>query len=330
MNEMPLVSVILPVRNEAGFIERTLRTVFDQTYPHEKTEIIVADGMSSDQTCEIIKRLQAENPNLHRIDNPGQIAATGLNAAILHARGEIVIRVDGHTEIEPDYVMQCVETLKRTKADNVGGKMSPVGHTLFAQAVCLATSTPFGIGGGRFHYSNNEEEVDTVYLGAWRKEIFDRIGFFDENLVRNQDDEFNYRIRKGGGRIVLSPSIKSQYHVRSSASKLWKQYFEYGFWKVRVLQKHPRQMSLRQFVPPFFAAAFLAALVKALFFEQAMPLVLVGGAYALANLTASAAAGAKYGFKKALCLPAIFSILHFSYGTGFLWGLIRFSGKWKK
>jgi succinoglycan biosynthesis protein ExoA len=151
----------------------------------------------------------------------------------------MIVRVDGHTIIAPDYVEKCVQALIKSGAENAGGKMNAVSTTPFGQVVVAATSSPFGVGGARFHYSDQEEWVDTVYLGAWRREVFEKIGLFDEELVRDQDDEFNYRLREYGGKILLSPEIKSEYTVRSTPPALWKQYFQYGFWKVRVLQKHP-------------------------------------------------------------------------------------------
>jgi len=237
--------------------------------------------------------------------------------------------VDGHTEIAPDYVRQCVTALKNSGADNVGGRMIAVGNTPFGEAVALATSTPFGVGGARFHYSDKEEWVDTVYLGAWPREVFQRIGFFDEELVRDQDDEFNYRLRENGGRILLSPHIKSTYYGRSSVHALWRQYFQYGFWKVRVLQKHPRQMRPRQFVPPLLASAIIVAFVLALFSGPGRWLLaVVVGTYGMANLAASLWVAANKGWQYLVRLPLVFAILHIGYGTGFLVGLIRFADRW--
>ena len=190
-----------------------------------------------------LQTFQQQHDNLILLDNPGQIVPTGINAALKIARGSIIIRIDGHTAIAPDYIAQCVRALEQSKADNVGGRMDAVGSNAFARAVALATSSPFGIGGSRFHYSQKEEWVDSVYMGAWRRDAFEKYGLFDEELVRNQDDEFNYRMRKQGGKILLNPKIKSNYTVRCSAVKLFRQYYQYGFWKVRVFQKHPSQMS---------------------------------------------------------------------------------------
>jgi len=326
----PLVTVVMPILNEDAFLERSLGSVLAQDVPADRLEIIVADGMSDDGTREALDRLAERHPNLIVIDNPGRIVATGLNAAIRRARGEFVVRVDGHTEIDPDYVRRCVEALERTGADNAGGRMRAEGGGAFGEAVALATSSPFGVGGARFHYSEREEWVDTVYLGAWRREVFDRIGLFDEELVRDQDDELNYRLRGAGGRVLLTPAVKSRYTVRARPSRLWRQYYEYGLWKVRVLQKHPRQMQPRQFVPPAFAAALVALAVGAPFSPWARRgLAALAGTYAAANVAAAVGASRRRPARTPLVSMA-FGILHLSYGFGFLTGLVRFAGRWRE
>ena len=207
--------------------------------------------------------------------------------------------------------------------------MHACGNNPFARAIALATSTPFGIGGGRFHYSDREEWVDTVYMGAWPRRVFEKIGLFDEELVRDQDDEFNYRLRAAGGKILLSPKIRSEYTVRSTPQALWRQYYQYGFWKVRVLQKHPRQMSLRQFVPPTLVFALLVSLMLTFISPWGIWLsVLTAGSYLAANLSVSLITSAKKGWKYIPLLPVIFAILHFSYGLGFLVGLVKFANRW--
>jgi len=333
------VSIIIPIRNEVAFIERGLLSILGQDYPGQM-EILVADGMSTDNTREKICSLVASVPTLRSsvilLDNPGKIVPTGINIALRQAKGEFFIRVDGHTIISPDYVRQCVDEFIRTKADNVGGRMNAIGATPFGKAVALATSTPFGIGGGHFHYSDQEERVDTVYMGAWHRQVFEKIGLFDEELVRDQDDEFNYRLRENGGRILLCPGIKSEYTVRSSPLALWKQYYQYGFWKVRVLQKHPRQMSMRQFVPPVFVLAFILSILLAfsvVIFPIPSPFPLLLSfflplLYIFVNIFASLSTARKHGWEYLTFLPFIFAILHLSYGSGFLVGSIKFAGRW--
>ncbi|MCX6032757.1 MAG: glycosyltransferase family 2 protein [Chloroflexi bacterium] len=335
---LPFVSVLVPLRNEARHISRCLEAILNQDYPHDRMEVMVVDGLSTDGTREIVQAAarqaqgqaaEAKSPVAVRLlDNSGRITPTAFNIGIRHARGDIIVRVDGHTVIAPDYVRQCVEALQRTQADNVGGTMNAVGENTFGEAVALATSTPFGVGGARFHYSDREEWVDTVYLGAWPREVFARIGLFDEELVRDQDDEFNYRLREYGGRILHSPQIKLFYTGRSMPKTLWKQYFQYGFWKVRVLQKHPRQMQMRQFMPPLFVASLLGSALLAPFTIVGQTLLaLVGGTYLVTNLIVSLWTARPDG-KRILLLSITFAILHLSYGMGFLIGLLNFWNRW--
>ncbi len=325
----PLVTVIMPIRNEAEFIERSLGSVLMQNYPVDRLQVIVADGLSEDGTRQIIQSLQKRHSNLELIDNPAKIVSTAINLAMMQAHGDVIVRVDGHTEIAPDYIRQCAAGLERTGADNIGGKMTARGNSFFGEVVSLATSLPFGVGGARFHYSDQEEWVDTVYMGAWPSHVFDRIGLFDEELVRDQDDEFNYRLREYGGRILLSPRIKSLYTVRSSPRLLWKQYYQYGFWKVRVLQKHPRQMRPRQFIPPLLVSGLILSLFLAPFFTLGKVILsLVFVSYLLANLSASLIMAARKNWKYLRLLPLVFAILHFSYGIGFLIGLVKFARRW--
>lgn len=327
----PLVSVVMPVRNEEAHIGRTVAAVLAQDYPADRLEVLVADGRSADGTRDVLARLAARDGRLKVIDNPGRIVATGLNAAIRQSRGEIVVRVDGHTEIEVGYVRACAEALSRTGADNACGRMTAVGDGAFGRAVAAATSSRFGVGGARFHYSEREEWVDTVYLGAWRREVFSWIGFFDEELVRDQDDEFNHRLRAAGGRILLSPAVRSRYTVRGTPRSLYRQYFQYGFWKVRVMQKHTAQMRPRQLVPPLFVLVFLLLAGVALAWPRTqaarLPLAALAALYLVADVFAALAVAARQRANP-LLLAIVFPVLHVAYGTGFLAGLVHFRGRW--
>jgi hypothetical protein len=251
-----------------------------------------------------------------------------LNAAIAQARGEIVVRVDGHCEIARNYVSRCVHHL-RAGVDAVGGPLETVGETPCARAIALAMSSTFGVGNAAFRtVSNKTMLVDSVAFPAYTREILDRLGPFDRELVRNQDDEYNYRLRKAGGRILLAADVRSRYFSRSAMRLLWRQYFQYGYWKVRVLQKHPRQMSARQFVPPAFVAALLALAALAPTFAVARwVLAGVATAYLIANLAASVHV-ANGNLRLFVRLPLIFTTLHVGYGSGFLSGLVRFAREW--
>ena len=327
----PTVTVIMPIRNEETFIPRSLGAVLGQDYPAELLLVLVADAMSDDRTREIVAELARAHPAhaVEIVDNPGRIVPTGFNAALGQARGEVIVRVDGHTIIAPDYVSECVAALAASGADNVGGRMDAEGRGPVGEAIALATSSRIGVGDAQFHYAVGEHWVDTVYLGAWPRAVFTRVGPFDPEMVRNQDDEFNYRLRAAGGRILLTDRIRSRYYSRASLRTLFRQYRQYGFWKVRVLQKHPRQMKARQFVPPVFAAVVAGGALLA----PANPLVrrawsaIVGG-YALATLAASVSIARRAGWRHLPVLPVAFGAVHLGYGGGFLAGLIRFRRRW--
>lgn len=316
----------MAVRNEALHVRRALASVLAQDCPHDRLEIVVADGMSDDATREVVREFSANNKSIRvwLIDNPGRIVATGLNVAIARSTGDYVIRLDGHTWLDEGYVRRCVNLLAAHRADNVGGRMRPVARTPQGKSVALATTSRFGMGGGRFHFSTAEEYVDTVYLGAWRRETLDELGGFDESLVRNQDDELNYRLRKAGGRILLSPEIVSWYACRESLGELWRQYYEYGWWKVEVLRRHPRQMQARQFAPPALVAALGLSATLAPFSRRARRAVIaLGSVYVGGTVAASVARGRGEAPGAALRLPLTFATLHFAYGLGFVNAVLR-------
>ena len=320
----------MPVRNEASYIVRSLDAVFAQDYPDDRLEVIVADGMSTDGTRARVESEQSRRPSLRLVDNPRRTAPAGLNAALRVARGEIVIRVDGHCEIASDYVKRCVSHLSSGGADAVGGPITTVGENRLAEAIAAAMSSAFGVGGSAFRTIQGKTLfVDSVAFPAYRRDLLERLGPFDEELVRNQDDEYNYRLRKSGGRVLLAADVRSRYYSRGSWRSLWRQYFQYGFWKVRVLQKHPRQMNLRQFAPAAFVAVLLAAAAAAFFSPIGLwGLVLLLGAYVGANLGAAFIAARRYGMRLFPLLPPAFAILHMAYGLGFWTGLVRFWNRW--
>jgi glycosyltransferase involved in cell wall biosynthesis len=322
---LPAISVIIPMRNEAGYIERCLETIFAQDYPAERIEIIVVDGDSDDGSAGI---LASFGERIRVLRNPQRIVPTAMNIGIRAARGEIVARVDAHTELAPDYLRRGVEALKRSGADNVGGPMVSVGGGAVGDAIALAMASRFGIG-AYFHFAREDREVDTVYMGMWPRAVFERIGLFDEELVRNQDDELNYRLRKSGGRVFLSMSMRSQYQNRQSYRALMRQFYQYGLWKVRVLQKHPRQMSWRHFVPPLFVASVvicsvLSLLVPGVGWLAAAALV----TYATALAVASGSVVRQHGWRHFHRVLLSFVIMHVAWGSGFLIGLVRFAPRW--
>ncbi|MBN1120865.1 MAG: glycosyltransferase family 2 protein [Anaerolineae bacterium] len=328
----PTVTIIMPIRNEADFIARSLGAVLAQDYPARLIDILIADGMSSDGTREIIGEIAAAQPDrrLVLIDNPGQIVPTGLNTSLKYAQGQIIIRVDGHCEIAPDYVSNCVAHLNNGEADAVGGSIKTTAETTVGQVIAAAMSSPFGVGGSAFRtVSNKTMLVDTVPFPAYTRAVIERTGPFDEELVRNQDDEYNYRLRKLGGTILLAANIHSTYTSRSTLLSLWRQYYQYGFYKVRVIQKHPMQARPRQFAPLLFVLSLISGIVLAVFVPVVrILLIALIVAYILANLTASLITAQRADWRLLPLLPVAFVILHISYGLGFLIGLIRFASHW--
>jgi glycosyltransferase involved in cell wall biosynthesis len=320
----------MPVRNERAFIGRSLGSVLAQDYPTNRIEVFVADGLSTDGTPDIVRGFQQRHPNVHLLENPGKIVATGLNETVARARGDIVVRVDGHCEIAPDYVSRCVDHLERREAEGVGGFIETVGENLLSRVIALAMSSSFGVGGALFRTTSGKTcLVDTVAFPAYTREAIERAGPFDEELVRNQDDEYNYRLRRLGFRILLAADVRSRYYSRSSLRSLWRQYFQYGYWKVRVMQKHPRQMRLRQFVPLAFVAYLLGStLVAPLTPLHWVPLATGASAYVGINLAASIWIARREIWRAFPLLSVAFATLHLSYGLGFLTGLARFACRW--
>jgi succinoglycan biosynthesis protein ExoA len=325
-----LISILLPVSNEEKYIRVCLTQVFDQKDVPIPYEVIVADGMSTDSTRVIIQEIQLGHPNLLLIDNPGKIVPIGLNLALQRAKGDIVIRVDGHCEIALDYVSKCMQHLVSEEIDGVGGPMSTIGETPMSRTIALATSLQFGVGDSAFRTTIGKSIlVDTVPFPAYTREIIEQVGLYDEELIRNQDDDYNYRIRAAGGKLLLAKDVKSRYYSRGSIGKLWNQYFQYGYWKVRVLQKSPRQMSMRQFIPPLFVSAILASILIAQKYQLGwVALAIITGAYILTNLIVSLITSVKNGLGHLLYLPLAFSTIHVSYGLGFLLGLLKFWNRW--
>ena len=326
----PLVSVVLPIRNEERYIERSLDAVLKQSYPQDRLEVLVVDGMSTDATRSIVARYQEEYPHVHLLDNPEKIVSFALNRALAAARGQVVIRVDGHCEIDRHYVRRCVDHLDRDGVVGVGGPIETIAETVVGRAIAVAMSSRFGVGGSRFRTSGGKSLfVDTVPFPAYTREAVDRAGPFDEELVRDQDDEYNYRLRKLGGKLLLADDVRSRYYSRGSLGALGRQYFQYGYWKVRVMQKHPRQMSVRQFAPVCLIVSLAVSLSIVPFHQIGWwMLAALAGSYLAANLAASCLAVSKGAWPGGLLLPPIFAILHFSYGLGFLVGLIAFWNRW--
>jgi cellulose synthase/poly-beta-1,6-N-acetylglucosamine synthase-like glycosyltransferase len=298
--------------------------VLDSDYPAEKLEVLVCDGMSTDKTREIVGTISQAHPRVRLIDNLKQTTPFALNLGIRSAsHPDVVIILGAHSEIAKDYVSLCVEDLQIDPAAGcVGGLLQNVNEDRTSERIAIAMSSGFGVGSAHFRTGQKEGYVDTVAFGAYRKEVFEKAGLFDEELTRNQDDEFNYRVIKNGFKIRLDSRIRSKYYVRAAFGKLWRQYFQYGYWKVYVNRKHKAVTSMRQLVPPGFVA-FLFSAVFALLW---MPWICIWsgilGLYLLGGIVSALKGGA--GLSGMPGVVAAFFILHVGYGLGYIKGIFHF------
>ncbi len=321
--EWPSVSVIMPIRNEAEFIERSLGAMLNQDYAGE-VEVLCVDGMSDDGTREIVGQIAADDPRVRLVDNPGRIVSTALNVGIREARHDLIARMDGHTLAAPDYIRRCVLVWQRTGADNVGGQWSIEGQTYVARAIAAAMESKFGVGTGRWRGTKTEGETDTVPFGLWQRQRMIELGGFDEALVRNQDYEFNYRLCAAGGRIYYSPEIKATYYSRQNLSALWRQYFQYGVWKARVLKMHPASFRLRHGIAPLFVLGLVVGALLLPFGRVWRWLYGIAlAAYVLLALFFAARQSAQRGWHYFPVILLAFAILHVAWGTGFFVGVWR-------
>jgi glycosyltransferase involved in cell wall biosynthesis len=322
----PSLSIVVPCRNEAAAIRGCLTSILEQERLPEDCEILVADGMSDDGTRAHIKEMERADPRVRLVDNPARTTPQALNIAIRAARGDVIIRMDAHTVYAADYVAECLRVLQETGADNVGGPMLTRAGGYVQRAVAAASHSRFAVGNSSHHQPAYEGWVDTVPYGCYRRSSLLDIGLFDEELVRNQDDELNFRLVQAGGRIWQSPRIRAWYAPRSSWRRLFHQYFQYGYWKVRVIQKRGRAASPRHWAPGAFTATLALLIVPATLLPTARwalgaLLALYAGGVCLAATTSAIRAG--WSLWPGLCVT--FPCYHFGYGIGFLAGVWDFS-----
>lgn len=321
----PRVSIVIPCRNERKYIENCLLSVLEQDNPRGGMEIILVDGMSEDGTRDVIDRASRADTRVRMVDNPAQVTPAGLNLGIRAAQGEIIVRMDAHSEYARDYVSKCVEALATSGADNVGGPPRVKAEGYVQRAIGAAFHSPFSTGGAGFHCPDFEGEVDTIHFGCWEKSKLLEIGLFDEELIRNQDDELNFRIKRAGGRLWQSTDIVSWYRPRSSLSGLFRQYLEYGYWKARVMQKHSRPASWRHVIPVLFilglTTGWLAGFIHPVFWTA---YAAVAATYLAATGVFSLACAARAGWDLLPIVPIVFWVFHFSYGVGLTAGLASF------
>lgn len=347
-SSLPLVSIVIPCRNEATFIQTCLSSIFAQDYPSDKLEVLIIDGMSDDGTKEIINSmimgekdkhfkegLRGENgPNLTSrnpikmaiIDNPARTVPTALNIGFKYAKGEVIFRLDGHSELAPNYIRACIEKLlENPKVGCVGGPSVATGSGFIGIAYSLALQSPFGVGGGTFRTARSEQRVDTLAFGGYPKKIFEECGPFDPDLARNQDIAFNAEVRKRGYSLLLIPNTFSRYHGPNTFCRIVQQNFWNGYWNTSMLHKMFGVLSWRHFIP----FAFFVSLVFAFFFSLITDwgwvlFPLLGGIYLVCSIFMTVMEIFKHKRKEAIFLVFIFPAMHLSYGFGSCIGLLRF------
>jgi succinoglycan biosynthesis protein ExoA len=326
---MPSVSIIIPCFNEQTTIGKLLEAIFAQTFPRQDLEVVVADGMSTDGTRAVITTFAASHPELHIaiVENPKRNIPAGLNCALKEAKGEIIVRLDAHSMPYPDYVERCVADLENGLGDNVGGvwEILPGAQSWVAQSIAVAAAHPLGVGDALYRHTTKPALVDTVPFGAFKRELLALVGFFDETLLTNEDYEFNVRIHKTGGKVWLDPTIRSVYIARGSLPGLAKQYFRYGFWKWRMLQRYPGTLRWRQALPPIFVLSLLGLIILGIFlmvFRVLLAAEII--LYFFIMFTAGILAVFKRGKPSlAVGLPLAIFTMHILWGAGFLWSIIR-------
>ena len=325
--EQPLVTVVLPIRNEELRIVACLDSIVRQDYPQGRMEILVVDGMSTDRTRETVQTYVGRYPHIRLIDNPARIQVVALNEGIRQARGRYVLRMDGHSEYAADYVSKCVYYLEKTGADNVGGPYAtyPGADTRMARTIAAVTQNRYVVGGAAFRVSNRPQYCDGCVFGSWRRELFEQVGLFNETLVRGEDNEFNSRIMAHGGKIFMTPDIRLRYFNQATLCGLLRQAYGNGVWHVLTIVAYPKAFKWRYFGPAGFVLWFITMgvlwLVHAV---SAVPLMIGALAYALFLVIVALQVGARHGWGLGPFVPLCVLPYHCAYGIGTLVGLFRF------
>jgi succinoglycan biosynthesis protein ExoA len=311
------VSVVMPVRNEAAGIEGALDSVLEQELDGS-LEVVVADGRSTDGTAEILASRAGADERIRVVDNPARGIPQGLNAALAAARGRYLVRLDGHSTMEPSYVRGLVRHLRSGSCEAVGGRVEAVGRGPFGRAVAAAHGSRFGIGNASHHYRASPGFIDHVSFGAYETERLRALGGWDERFARNEDYELNFRFRAAGGRILLDPSVRSLWRVRETITGLARQYFDYGFWRLRTLAAHPSSLSVRWLVPPALVLSLLAGAALAWTTPGLVFLAAVVLAYALFLMVGALGLGHRIGPRLVAHALVALAVMHLSWGAGFL------------
>ena len=325
-----IVSIVIPILNEEKYIDKCIESILSQDYPKEHMEAVLVDGDSQDRTVEIINTYIEKYPFIKILNNPQKTVQYALNIGIKGACGKYIVRMDAHAEYAEDYVSKCIEYLEKTKANNVGGPMIAKGKNDIQKVVAAAYHSPFALGGGKFHIEGFEGYADTVFLGSFERQYLIDLGLYDERLPRSEDDDLNFRIAESGGKVYITPEIKSVYYPRDSYIKLFKQYYEYGVWKVAVIKKHKKPARISHLIPMLFVLYLVSFSILSLFFKPALYVFLgVLALYILLDMYFSFSNKYISTFLNKLRLMYVHFLLHLSYGLGFWQGIFKFIGtKW--
>jgi len=322
-----LVSIIIPCYNEEKFIGKCLDSVIIQDFPKDKLEVLVIDGMSNDKTRGILKKYQEKYSFIKVLDNPKKNTPSALNIGVKSARGDVIARMDSHAAYQKDYISKSLKYLEDYKADNVGGiiKTLPAKRTLIAEAIAISLGYFFGAGSSYFRIGTDKPKwVDTVFGGCYKKEVFKKVGFFNENLVRSQDIEFNLRLKKAGGKILLAPDIISYYYPKSNFQDFFLHNIQDGIWTIYPLKFVKMPFKLRHYIPLFFIVGLFFSLALSIFFVFGKVLfVLIFGSYLFLDLFFSLKISLKKGLKYFFILPIVFFSRHIGYGVGSVLGFIK-------
>ncbi len=319
---LPLVSIVIPMYNEERNIERCIRSIQRQDYPQEKIEIVVVDGDSTDGSREKVVRLAAQFSNIRLLSNPKRKTPSSLNVGIKNSSGEVVIILGAHTEIKEDFVSQNIRLMQEKNVKCTGGTQINVGENFMQRAIGYAMGHPFGLASAPYRYGKKEKFVDTVVYAAYRRELFDEVGYFDEDLFISEDAELNWRIRQAGYKIFYSPKIVSYYYPRKTVGRLINQLFRYGILRVNVIKKHFNAIKFMHLVPPAFALITILLVIAGLFNSMFfIPLAGLWGLYLTFALISSFHICLNKGFRYFFILPILFAAMHLSWGVGFLVGI---------
>lgn len=313
------------MRNEEQNIRKCLDSLLNQDYPSKQYEILVVDGQSTDKSHKIVSAYAQKHSLVKLLENPKQSSPSGMNIGIKEAKGEIIIIFGGHSYAAPDFISKSIEALEKTGADCVGGTMKAIGKGFIGNAIAQVLSSPFGVGGARFRYSQKPQHVDTVAYGAYRREVFDKIGLFDEKLRRNQDIELNYRLRRSGGKLFLTPAIKSYYYGPQTVLSFTRQAYNNGYWNIKTFSFTKRALSYRHFTPLVFLLLLIITSVLSVFTITGRYLFAsILGIYVAAALLSSVLLASHSGLRFLPLLPFFFLSLHLSYGFGSLMALASY------